>query len=243
MMEVIPAIDLRDGRCVRLEQGDYGRERVFDEDPVAVGRRWVAAGAERIHVVDLDGAREGVRTNAPAVEALVGAVSAPVQLGGGIRTAHAATELLEMGVDRVIFGTAALEAPEEVAEAVAEHGAERVIVSVDARDGLVASRGWTERSGIATVDLIEGMAELGVRRFIYTDVSRDGTLEHPNFRAIERIVETVRYPVVAAGGVASIEDLVELARLGVEGAVIGLAIYTGAIDLKEAIDAVSAIGA
>jgi len=242
MMEVIPAIDLRGGRCVRLEQGDYDRETVFDDDPVAVGRRWVAAGAGRIHVVDLDGAREGVRGNAPAVEALVASVSVPVQVGGGIRSARAAGELLRLGVDRVIFGTAALEAPEEVAQAVAAHGAERVVVSVDARDGLVASRGWTEASGILAVDLIEGMAELGVGRFIYTDISRDGTLEHPNFRAIKGILETVRYPVLAAGGIATIEDLLELARMGVEGAVTGLAIYTGAVDLKEAVDAVAAAG-
>lgn len=239
-MEVIPAIDLRGGQCVRLEQGDYRRETVFDDDPVAVGRRWIAAGAARIHVVDLDGARDGVRTNAPAVEALVAAVPVPVQLGGGIRSAKAAAELLELGVDRVIFGTAALEAPEEVAEAVRTHGAERIIVSVDARGGLVASRGWTEGSGIPAVDLIEGMAELGVRRFIYTDIARDGTLGHPNFTAVRGIVEAVPYPVLAAGGIAGIDDLVELARLGVEGAVTGLAIYTGAIDLKEAIDAVAA---
>jgi len=239
-MEVIPAIDLRGGRCVRLEQGDYGRETVFDNDPVAVARRWVAAGALRIHVVDLDGAREGVRTNAPAVEALVAAVPVPIQLGGGIRSAQTAGELLGLGVDRVIFGTAALDAPEEVAEAVAAHGPERVIVSVDARDGLVASRGWTEGSGIPALDLIEGMAELGVRRFVYTDISRDGTLEHPNFRAVKSILEQVRYPVLAAGGIATTDDLLELARLGVEGAVTGIAIYTGAIDLREAIDAVAA---
>ena len=241
-MEVIPAIDLRGGRCVRLEQGDYGRERVFDEDPVAVGRRWVEAGAGRIHVVDLDGAREGVRGNAPAVEALVAAVSVPIQLGGGIRSAQTAGELLALGVDRVIFGTAALDAPEEVAEAVAANGAERVIVSVDARAGLVASRGWTEGSGIAAGDLVEGMAELGVRRFIYTDISRDGTLEHPNFKALKGILERVRYPVLAAGGIVSVEDLLELAGMGVEGAVTGLAVYTGAIDLREAIDAVAAAG-
>ncbi|MBM3957217.1 MAG: 1-(5-phosphoribosyl)-5-[(5-phosphoribosylamino)methylideneamino]imidazole-4-carboxamide isomerase [Gemmatimonadetes bacterium] len=241
-MEVIPAIDLRGGRCVRLAQGDYRRETVFDEDPVAVGLRWVQAGACRVHVVDLDGARAGVRVNAAVVKALVEAIPAPVQLGGGIRSARTAGDLLALGVDRVIFGTAALEAPEEVAETVAAYGAERVIVSVDARGGLVATRGWTQGSGMAAADLMEGMAELGVRRFIYTDISRDGTLEHPNFRAIGGILRAVRYPVVVAGGVASVEDLLELGRMGVEGAVTGLAIYTGAIDLRAAIETVAAAG-
>jgi len=238
-MEVIPAIDLRGGRCVRLEQGDYARETVFDNDPVEVGRRWVAAGAQRIHVVDLDGARDGVRTNAAVVEALVQAVQVPVQLGGGVRDARAAAETLALGVDRVIFGTAALEAPDEVARAVAEQGAERVIVSVDARDGLVASRGWTQGSGMTALGLMEDMAKLGVARFVYTDISRDGTLGHPNFDAIEKVVRAVRYPILAAGGVAGTDDLLNLARLGVEGAVAGLAIYTGAIDLEDAIKAVA----
>jgi len=238
-MEVIPAIDLRGGRCVRLEQGDYARETVFDNDPVEVGRRWVAAGAQRIHVVDLDGARDGVRTNAAVVEALVQAVQVPVQLGGGVRDARAAAETLALGVDRVIFGTAALEAPDEVARAVAEQGAERVIVSVDARDGLVASRGWTQGSGMTALGLMEDMVRLGVARFVYTDISRDGTLGHPNFDAIEKVVRAVRYPILAAGGVAGTDDLLNLARLGVEGAVAGLAIYTGAIDLEDAIKAVA----
>ncbi len=238
-MEVIPAIDLRGGRCVRLEQGDYARETVFDNDPVEVGRRWVAAGAQRIHVVDLDGARDGVRTNAAVVEALVQAVQVPVQLGGGVRDARTAAETLALGVDRVIFGTAALEAPDEVARAVAEQGAERVIVSVDARDGLVASRGWTQGSGMTALGLMEDMVRLGVARFVYTDISRDGTLGHPNFDAIEKVVRAVRYPILAAGGVAGTDDLLNLARLGVEGAVAGLAIYTGAIDLEDAIKAVA----
>ena len=241
-MEVIPAIDLRGGRCVRLAQGDYARETVFDADPVAAARRWVDAGARRIHVVDLDGAREGVRVNAAAVEALVEAVPVPVQAGGGIRSARTAWELLALGVDRVIFGTAALEAPEVVAETVGAHGAERVVVSVDARQGLVATRGWTEGSAMPAADLMEGIAELGVTRFIYTDISRDGTLEHPNFRAIAGILKAVRYPVIVAGGVSSVEDLLELGRMGVEGAVTGLAIYTGALDLREAIETVAAAG-
>ena len=241
-MQVIPAIDLRGGRCVRLSQGDYSKETVFDGDPVEIGHRWVDAGAERLHVVDLDGARDGVRTNAPAVAALVRAARVPVQLGGGIRDAAGASEMLSLGVDRVIFGTAAIEAPDEVETTVAAHGPERVIVSVDARDGLVATRGWRESTRVQAADLMLEMAGRGVRRFIYTDIGRDGTLSHPNFEAVAGLIGKVRYPIVVAGGVSSVEDLLRLGRLGAEAAVTGVAIYTGALDLGRAIREVKAAG-
>jgi phosphoribosylformimino-5-aminoimidazole carboxamide ribotide isomerase len=208
---------------------------VFDADPVAVAQRWVEAGATRLHVVDLDGARDGMRANAGAVEAIVKSAGLPVQLGGGIRTVRDARYLLGLGVDRVIFGTAAIEAPDEVAAATAELPAERVMVSVDARDGFVQTRGWTKTTGRRAADLMLEMAELGVRRFMYTDTGRDGTLSHPNFAAIEKLISDVRYPIVMAGGIAAIEDLRRLAGLGVEAVVTGLAIYTGALDLGAAI--------
>ena len=241
-MQVIPAIDLRGGKCVRLKQGDYSKETVFGADPVEAGRRWVAAGAERVHVVDLDGARDGVRANAPAVAALVKSLGVPVQVGGGIRDAAGAAEMLALGADRVIFGTAAIEAPQEVEKAVKAHGAARVIVSVDARDGIVATRGWTASSDARAVDLMREMAALGVRRFMYTDIARDGTLSHPNFAAVAGLISEVRYPIVVAGGIATVGDLLELARLGAEAAVTGLAIYTGALDLGRAIREVKAAG-
>lgn len=240
-MEVIPAIDLLGGKCVRLVQGDYDQERVFDDDPVGVAARWVAAGATRLHVVDLDGARDGERANAEAVRSIVGSVDIPVQLGGGIRTFEDAKQMRDMGVQRVIFGTAAVTAPDEVERAVVELGAEHVIVGVDARDGMVQTRGWTETSDVTALDLIKQMGDRGVRRFMYTDTSKDGTLSHPNFESISSIVRNVSYPIVAAGGVASIEDLLELARLGAEAAVTGLAIYSGALDLKRAIHEVNAL--
>ena len=241
-MQVIPAIDLRGGRCVRLSQGDYSKETVFDGDTVEIGRRWVDAGAERLHVVDLDGARDGVRANAPAVAALVKAAGVPVQLGGGIRDAAGASELLSLGVDRVIFGTTAIEAPDEVEATVSSHGPERVVVSVDARDGLVATRGWRESARVQAADLMLEMAGRGVRRFIYTDISRDGTLSHPNFVAVAGLIGKVRYPIVVAGGVSSVDDLLRLGRLGAEAAVTGMAIYTGALDLGRAIREVKAAG-
>ncbi|MEX0763459.1 MAG: 1-(5-phosphoribosyl)-5-[(5-phosphoribosylamino)methylideneamino]imidazole-4-carboxamide isomerase [Dehalococcoidia bacterium] len=240
-MQVVPAIDLRGGKCVRLHQGDYNRETVFADDPVATGRRWVGAGAERLHIVDLDGARDGVRANAAAVEALVRDTNVPVQLGGGIRTAEDAARMLAMGVDRVIFGTAAIEAPGEVERAVQAHGAGHVMVSVDALDGLVQTRGWTEKSSIRAIDLMNMMVERGVERFMYTDISRDGTLSHPNFDSVAGILASLRYPIVVAGGVATVEDLVQLAEMGVEAAITGTAIYSGALDLQRAIREVKSV--
>lgn len=240
-MEVIPAIDLRGGKCVRLYQGDYGRETVFDDDPIAVLHRWEAAGARRVHIVDLEGARDGVRVNGPTVRRLVAAASVPLQVSGGIRDAAGAAELLDAGVDRVIFGTAAIEAPEEVEKAIAERGAEHVIVAVDARDGMVATRGWLQTTETRAIDLVRSMARRGVQRVIYTDINRDATLEHPDFAAAAELLRETGCRILVAGGIASVEDLVRLSRLGVEGAITGQAIYTGAIDLRAAISKISAL--
>jgi phosphoribosylformimino-5-aminoimidazole carboxamide ribotide isomerase len=237
-MDIFPAIDLRDGRCVRLTQGDYDRETVFDDDPAAVAKRWVDQGARKMHVVDLDGARNGVRANADVVAAIVEAIDIPVQLGGGVRDAAEARRLIDMGVDRVIIGTAAIEAPDEVEKAVEDVGAEHLIVGVDAKDGMVQTRGWLEQSQVTAIDLARQMVERGVQRFIYTDTSRDGTLTHPNFEAVAELSENLRYPIIVAGGIASIEDLVGLAKLGVEGAISGMAIYSGTLDLKLAIETI-----
>jgi len=240
-MDVLPAIDLRGGRCVRLTQGDYDRETVFDDDPAGVARRWVDAGARRLHIVDLDGARDGVRSNADAVTAILDAVDIPVQLGGGVRTEADAKQLVELGVDRVIFGTAAIEAPEQVANAVKSVGEDHVIVGVDAKDGMVQTRGWLEQSTVSAAELAQQMVDIGVRRFIYTDTSRDGTLSHPNFTAVADLKQNLRYPIVVAGGISSVDDLVQLAELGAEGAITGMAIYSGAIDLKRAIETVDQV--
>ena len=237
-MQVIPAIDLRGGKCVRLFQGDYERETVFGDDPAAAARRWIDAGASRLHVVDLDGARDGVRANMPAVEAILGAANVPVQLGGGIRTAESALELLSLGVDRVIFGTAAIESPGEVRATIDQAGADSVIVGVDAKRGFVSTRGWTEATRVRATDLMTEMAGIGVRRFMYTDTERDGTLSHPNFDSIAEVLEAVPHPVIAAGGIATIDDLARLSDMGAEAAVTGVAIYSGALDLRRAIEEV-----
>ena len=237
-MEVIPAIDLRAGRCVRLYQGDYDRETVYSDDPVRVALEWQEMGARRIHLVDLDGAASGVQANLDVVKRIANEVDAPIQLGGGIRNLSAAESILDMGVQRIILGTSAVENPSLVEQACRRFGADAVIVGVDARDGMVAVRGWRETSSTSALDLIHSMAALGVKRFIYTDIARDGTLSSPNFNAIEAIVQECDSFLVASGGVSSLEHIRRLDSLGLEGAIVGKALYSGDIDLREAVSSV-----
>ena len=230
-MFVIPAIDLRGGRCVRLIQGDYSRETIFDEDPVAVARRWQAAGASRLHVVDLDGARDGVPRQRETIAAIVQALDIPVQVGGGIRSQGHAEDLFAIGVERVILGTAAVSNPQLVVDIIAAHGSERVIVGVDARDGQVATQGWLETSSVSALDLMRTMRDRGVQRVVYTDIERDGMLTSPNFEAMAEAAG-LGIGVIASGGVSCREDLERLAMItGVEAAIVGRALYTGDVVL------------
>jgi phosphoribosylformimino-5-aminoimidazole carboxamide ribotide isomerase len=237
-MELIPAIDLQNGHCVRLYQGDFAQSTVYDDDPVAVARRWEAQGAQRIHVVDLDGARYGRPTNIDAVLAIVRGVSVPVQLGGGLRREEDVSGALALGVERVILGTAAVEQSDLVARLVARFGAQ-IVVGVDARDGKVATAGWTTTAEVWAVDLVRHMAELGVERIIYTDISRDGTLTEPNFAAMAELVQSGGPAIIASGGVAELTHVQRLATLGVEGAIVGKALYAGKFTLAEAIAALN----
>ncbi|MBI2855454.1 MAG: 1-(5-phosphoribosyl)-5-[(5-phosphoribosylamino)methylideneamino]imidazole-4-carboxamide isomerase [Chloroflexi bacterium] len=237
-MEVVPAIDLRGGRCVRLYQGDYARETVYSEDPVAMALHWQEIGAPRIHIVDLDGAASGTLQNLDVIGAIAGAVDVPLQAGGGIRSLESMERLLALGIQRVILGTIAVEEPSLVAEACRRFGTEAVIVGVDAREGVVSLRGWRDSSSITARGLLQRMEALGVERFIYTDISRDGTLTEPNFQAIEDMVGACKGAIVASGGVSTVEHLERLAALGVEGAIVGKALYEGALDLREAISRV-----
>ena len=241
-MQIIPAIDIRGGRCVRLEQGDYARETVFDEDPVAVAGRWQAAGARRLHVVDLDGARDGQPRNEATVQAILGASNVPVQVGGGIRDIAAAQSYLDAGTDRVVLGTTAVKDQTTLVNGIALFR-ERVIVGVDARDGIVATEGWTEASMIEATDLVKQLSEMGVARIIYTDILRDATLTGPNLAALRDLVEFISglpspMRLIVAGGLSSIEDLRRLAAWPVEAAIIGKALYTGDISLEDAIETV-----
>lgn len=242
-MEIIPAIDILGGRCVRLEQGDYARETVFGEDPVAVAQRWEGAGAARIHVVDLDGAREGQPRNAEVITRIISTVSLPVQVGGGIRDIAVMGRYLDAGAARVALGTAAVKDQTTLVNAVSLFR-DRIFVGVDARNGMVATEGWTETSDVRALDLIGQLSEFGVARIFYTDILRDGLLSGPNFVAISEVVEYANglpspIAVIASGGVSTIEHLRRLAALGVEGAIVGKALYTGAIDLAEALRAVT----
>lgn len=233
-MEIIPAIDLRGGYCVRLYQGDYGNETIFSDDPVQMALRWQSLGAKRLHIVDLDGSAAGRPANMEIIENIAVAMLIPTQLGGGIRDMDTVKELLMAGLDRVILGTAAVEDTDFVKEVCSRYP-DSVIVSIDTRDGMVSTWGWTRETKVSGIEFAGKMAELGVRRFVYTDIVRDGTLTEPNFTAISELITQIKLPVIAAGGVASVQHLVMLDKLGAEGAIIGKALYTGDIDLRQAL--------
>jgi phosphoribosylformimino-5-aminoimidazole carboxamide ribotide isomerase len=241
-MQVIPAIDIRGGRCVRLVQGDYARETVFNDDPVAVARRWEAAGAERIHVVDLDGAREGRQPNWEVVRSIAGAVGCPVQTGGGIRDIETLRTTLEGGVEWVIIGTAAVKDPDFLRAAI-EEAAEHVIVGVDVRDDRVGVEGWVEATDLDVIEFAERLAGLGVRRILSTDIARDGVTEGPNVDLYRRLTAATSMAVIASGGVTTLDDITRLAETDVESVVVGRALLAGDIALGDAIGAASAAAA
>jgi len=239
-IEIIPSIDLRDGRCVRLYQGDYNQETVFSEDPLDVALRWQSMGAPRLHIVDLDGAASGEMRNLDIIKEIANAMLIPTQLGGGIRDLETIEKLLKVGIDSVILGTAAVEDPKLVIDACRQFR-ESIIIGIDAREGYAATRGWLRDTEIKSVDLAETMKKLGARRFIYTDISRDGTLTEPNFTAIAEMIDTIKLPVIAAGGISSLSHLKMLQKLGADGTIVGRALYTGDIDLKQAMANISQI--
>jgi 1-(5-phosphoribosyl)-5-[(5-phosphoribosylamino)methylideneamino] imidazole-4-carboxamide isomerase/N-(5'phosphoribosyl)anthranilate isomerase len=234
-MILLPAIDIRDGRCVRLVQGDYARETVYDEEPVSVAKRYEAEGAEWLHVVDLDAALEGIPRNRGVVEDVIRSIGIPVQCSGGIRSADAIAWARAAGAARVVLGTQALLDPDFVQRAVAD-AAEMIAVGLDVRGDRLQARGWTEDAGelYETLSLLDGA---GVARYVVTDVAKDGMLKGPNRELLEAVMKATSAPIVASGGVSSLEDLRVLGALGVEGCIIGKALYAGAFTLPEALDA------
>jgi phosphoribosylformimino-5-aminoimidazole carboxamide ribotide isomerase len=228
----IPAIDIRGGRCVRLIEGDFARETQYADDPAEMARHWEAQGAARLHVVDLDGARDGVRANARVIARLLKGVTVPVQVGGGIRSVATAQALLNEGADRVVVGTAAAEHLAALGQWVDALGAERLIVGVDARQGRVATRGWLHETDLLTLDFCQALKQAGVVRVLYTDVARDGRLLGPDVEGTRSVASIVR--VIGSGGVANVEHLRALADAGAEAAIVGTALYEGRISLQEA---------
>ena len=237
-MQVIPAIDIRGGKCVRLFQGDYEKETVYADDPVETARRWVNEGATNLHVIDLDGAKDGIASNTTHIQNICRRTEAKLQVGGGIRSLEIANHYKELGVSRLILGTTAVESPEIISSIIDIHGSESVIISVDAKDGFVALDGWTRGSEVTVKDLIRSMTEYGVVRCMYTDITRDGTLTEPNFQSIEDIVNETDMKIIAAGGISTVKSIKHLDELGVEAAIVGKAIYTGDLSLREALNAV-----
>ena len=232
-MQVIPAIDLRGGRCVRLVQGDYDRETVFGEDPAAMAEHWVAQGATRLHLVDLDGAKLGRPANVESVQAILARVPVPCQLGGGVRDEATLRAWFDAGLDRVIVGTQALKDPAWFRR-MAEQFPGQLILGLDAKDGRVATAGWLDVSSVEAISLAEQFDALPLAAMIYTDIARDGMLEGPNLEATGALASRVKTPVIASGGVSTLQDLQNLATLPVTGVIVGRALYDGRFRLSEA---------
>ena len=236
-MIIYPAIDIRGGRCVRLTEGRFDAETVFADDPAEMALKWAGMGAEFLHLVDLDGALAGEGRNVPVIERILQSVSIPVQLGGGIRNLETIEKLLALGVTRLILGSAAVKNPQLVEEACKKYPG-HIAVGIDAKNGEVAIEGWGKGSGVAATELAKQMATYGVETIIYTDISRDGMLSGVNVEATAALARACGVPIIASGGVASIEDIRRVKAVeadGVQGCIIGKAIYTGAVDLKEAL--------
>ena len=233
-MRIYPAIDIQDGKCVRLFRGSFSDVTVYGDDPVEMAKKWESQGGEFLHVVDLDGARYGQGKNAELIRKICMALQIPVQTGGGIRTMEDIESRLSCGVSRVIIGTKAVRDEDFVKEAVERFG-EKIVIGIDAKDGFAATEGWEEVSGFRAVELAKKMSALGVSGFVYTDIATDGTLAGPNVPAMREMAESVPANVIASGGIGSYEHIRALRPTGVEGVIVGRALYTGNVSLSEAI--------
>lgn len=230
-MLIIPAIDIKNGKCVRLTQGKFERAVVYGNDPVEMALRWVKMGAKILHIVDLDGAKKGFPVNIEIVRRIRKQVIIPLQVGGGINTELAADELISSGVDKIILGTVAIDNPLLLKKLLNKYS-KKVIVSMDAKNGKLMKRGWLEKTGIDVVEKISELEKTGVKQFIFTDVAKDGTLTIPNYKVIKLLRSKIKVPLIAAGGISTVESLRKLREMGLEGAIVGKAIYEGKIDLK-----------
>ena len=237
-MQIWPAIDLRGGKCVRLRQGDYGRETVFGDDPAEMAKKWVEQGAQFLHLVDLDGARDGRLVNRDAIAAIRAAIGIPCELGGGIRDEQTIVDLLDLGLDRLVIGTKALKEPGWLRKACGQYPG-KLALGIDARDGRVATEGWLETSDIAASELANQFSDQPLASIIYTDIAKDGMMAGPNFEAMAEMNQAVDLPVIASGGVTSENDVRKLAEIGMAGCIIGRALYEGSLTMAAALAAVS----
>ena len=236
MMEVIPAIDIRAGRCVRLIQGDYSKETIFADNPMEMAIKWESEGAEYLHIIDLDGAKEGSAVNMDVISKICADSAARIQVGGGIRDYETAARYMDVGVSRVIMGTSAVDRTDELERILKSIGAESLVVSVDAREGIVALDGWTRESRVTVETVVKNIEALGVKRCMYTDILKDGTLSEPNYAGVENVVSSTNMKIMAAGGIAALSQLKRMSIVGVEATIVGRALYTGDIRLRQAID-------
>ena len=234
-MILFPAIDIRDGKCVRLIQGDYAQEIIYGDSPTEMALLWEKQGAEYIHIVDLDGAKTGDSANRLAIQEVAKAVSIPIQVGGGIRSMDIIDDHIESGVSRIIIGTAAITNRSFLEQAVAKYG-DKIAVSIDARNGLVATDGWTETSDTKAIDLLKDLEEIGVKTVVYTDILKDGMMQGPNFEELRTVDEASTIDVIASGGVSTKEDIEKLGQMNLYGAIIGKALYEGALSLEELLE-------
>jgi phosphoribosylformimino-5-aminoimidazole carboxamide ribotide isomerase len=229
-MRIYPAIDLRDGRCVRLRQGDYSRETVFSDDPVSVARRWVEQGADRLHVVDLDGAKSGKPVNGAVIRRIVEAAGVPVQLGGGLRNEEHLTAAFDSGIRWAVLGTRALEDPVFVRNSATKYP-NQIVLGIDAKDGFVATDGWLNVSRVKATALAEQLSDPNIAAIVHTDIATDGMMAGPNFAALAVMGSTVRIPIIASGGICTVQHVRQLVEAGLAGCIIGRALYEGSLDL------------
>ena len=234
-MQIIPAIDILDGNCVRLIQGDFEQKTIFSSDPSQMALKWQSQSAEIIHLVDLNGAKTGSVHNQPIIKDIVNKLDIPVQVGGGIRDLKTALDLIKMGVQRIVLGTAAIHNPDLIINLLNKIKPEQIIIALDGRNGRVAINGWQDQTNISILDIASRMTDCGIKRIMYTDVSKDGVLEGPNLSTTQELAQITNLNVIASGGISSLQDISSVKDIGCEGAILGKALYTGAISLSDAI--------
>ncbi|MCI8536638.1 MAG: 1-(5-phosphoribosyl)-5-[(5-phosphoribosylamino)methylideneamino]imidazole-4-carboxamide isomerase [Hungatella sp.] len=234
-MQLYPAIDIKEGKCVRLTQGVFDNIKVYSDSPSQIAKLWVSQGATFLHLVDLDGALAGKAVNGAIIKEIIEAVDVPVQLGGGIRSEEAVKSILDLGVHRVIIGTKAVKEPEFIKVLIERFGPEQIVAGIDAKDGKVAVEGWEKVSTLTAIELCSKMKEYGVRHVVYTDISRDGMLTGPNISATKKLTEEIGMDIIASGGVSCMEDLQKLYEEGIGGTIIGKALYEKKLNLEDAI--------